>query len=50
MQVIFWISVLIYIIWLIGYPVYKKIKKRIYMDRNTLYFSGLHIGISGKHY
>lgn len=27
MQVIFWIRVLIYIIWLIGYPVYKKIKK-----------------------
>ncbi len=27
MQVIFWISVLIYIIWLIGYPVYRKIKK-----------------------
>lgn len=36
MQVIFWISVLIYIIWLIGYPVYKKIKKESIMD-GTLY-------------
>ena len=36
MQVIFWSSVLIYIIWLIGYPVYKKIKKESIMD-GTLY-------------